>query len=436
LSKLIDNGTDDHGHSTNGHLVGRSEMMEEIVSENPGFLLNWGNLFLAVVLGFIGVALWVIKYPDKVEAEAKLTSLNAPKIVVNNVGGKLVKLNVKEGDEVYKGQILGYMEALASHDEVIRLSTRLDSIRIRLLSSQEKSIEGLMPMSGTQFGELQSANQIFIEAYLSYKRYLPNGIFYQKLSLLEEDYERLEMLNFSLIEERDLQARDVELTEATFEVNKALKKDEVISDFDFRNEESKLLSKKLGLPRIKSAILTNKSLQSEKKKELIDLISTIEQQRQIFQQAVNTFNSQVEEWKHKFLIVAPISGSLNFVTFVEENQQLEIAQPICYINQNNADYFAEVVVPQSNFGKVRIGQAVLLKFHSYPFQEFGAVEGRVDFISDVPASGGYLAKVVFVNGLSTNYGQSIQYRPGLVATAEIITKERTLFERFFSSLKM
>ncbi|MEQ9098802.1 MAG: HlyD family efflux transporter periplasmic adaptor subunit [Imperialibacter sp.] len=436
MSKLIDNGTDHHIHSTNGRLVGRSEMMEEIVSENPGFLLNWGNLFLAVVLGFIGVALWVIKYPDKVEAEAKLTSLNAPKMVVNNVGGKLVKLNVKEGEEVHKGQILGYMEALASHDEVIGLSTRLDSIRIRLLSSQEKSIDYLMPMNGTQFGELQSANQGFIEAYLSFKQYLPNGIFHQKLSLLEEDYKRLEMLNFSLIEERDLQVRDVALTETTFEVNKALKKDKVISDFDFRNEESKLLSKKLGLPRINSAILTNKSLQSEKKKELIDLISTIEQQRQIFQQAVNTFNSQVEEWKHKFLITAPISGSLNFVTFVEENQQLEIAQPICYINQNNADYFAEVVIPQSNFGKVRIGQAVLLKFHSYPFQEFGAVEGRVDFISDVPASGGYLAKVVFINGLSTNYGQSIQYRPGLVATAEIITKERTLFERFFSSLKM
>jgi hypothetical protein len=120
-----------------------------------------------------------------------------------------------------------------------------------------------------------------------------------------------------------------------------------------------------------------------------------------------------------------------FASFIQENQQVQANQIICFVNPENSQFFAEIIIPQSNFGKVKIGQAVLLKFDSYPFQEFGFVSGKIDFISRIPIGDGYLAKVSMNNGLQTSYNKQIQYRDGLIARSEIITDDLRLLERFY-----
>ena len=130
----------------------------------------------------------------------------------------------------------------------------------------------------------------------------------------------------------------------------------------------------------------------------------------------------------------PIGGKVAFASFIQENQQLTANQTICFINPENSRYFVEITIPQSNFGKVAIGQQVLLKFQSYPFQEYGSVMGKIEFISHIPGEEGYLAKVVFMNGLTTTYRKQIQYRDGLLANAEIVTKDMRLLERFYYNI--
>ena len=165
--------------------------------------------------------------------------------------------------------------------------------------------------------------------------------------------------------------------------------------------------------------------------EITELENTIAQQKGIFEQALNTFKSQVDDWKKKYLLIAPINGKVAFAAFVQENQQLQANQTVCFINPGNSEYYAQIIIPQSNFGKVALGQQVLLKFPAYPFQEYGAVKGKIAFISHIPTDSGYLAKVVLTHGLLTNYKKQIQYRDGLVAQGEIITKDLRLLQRFY-----
>ncbi len=77
---------------------------------------------------------------------------------------------------------------------------------------------------------------------------------------------------------------------------------------------------------------------------------------------------------------------------------------------------------------------MLLKFQSYPFQEYGSLQGKIEFISHIPSDSGYLAKVGLTNGLVTNHKNPIQYRDGLLANAEIITKDMRLLERFYYNI--
>ncbi|MBY0435241.1 MAG: HlyD family secretion protein [Cyclobacteriaceae bacterium] len=412
----------------------RSEIATEIISQRPELIVRLGSLILFIVLFVCAITCWYVKYPMILETTAKLTSINAPKPVISLVAGKLVKLGVDENQKVHKDEILGYIESIADHEAVLLLSDNLDVIQNLIINQQTNQIEKYFSNPSVSLGELQSAYQVFSTSFISFDNYLANGFYLKKRAILLKDKANLIKLYNNLQLQQELQEQDLELAQRTFNVNESLKLDKVISDFDFRIEQSKLLNKKLTVPQIKSALIVNESLQAEKEKEMIELENTISQQKLIFQQALNSFKSQVDNWKKKYILTAPIDGKIAFASFMQENQQIHANQTICYINPENSQYFAEVVIPQSNFGKVAVGQQVLLKFQSYPYQEYGSVKGRIEFISHIPGDNGYLAKVNLINGLVTTYGRDVQYRDGLTATAEIITQDMRLLERFYYSI--
>lgn len=409
----------------------RSELMEEIVSDKPGFLIRWGNIFFLLILMLVCIACWFIKYPDMIKATAKLTSINAPKPVVCLVSGKLTKLNITENQVVEKGQVLGYIESTASHEAVLAFALDLDSIQILLNTKKADEIKKYFIGTTNQLGELQTAYQSFLQAFLSFKNYLPDGFYLKKMTMLLKDKANLKKLFYNSKEQEILQEQDLVLVQKTFEANKSLSDNKVISEFDYRSEESKLINKKLTLPQIRSSLIGNETQQIEKEKEMMELENTISQQNIVFQQALNTFKNQVDEWRKRYLLISPISGRVAFASFMQEHQQLVSNQIICHINPENSQYFAEITVPQFNFGKVAIGQQVLFRFQSYPFQEFGQVIGEIEFISHIPNENGYLAKVRFINGLTTSYGKQIQFRDGLLAEAEIVTRDMRLLQRFY-----
>ena len=98
---------------------------------------------------------------------------------------------------------------------------------------------------------------------------------------------------------------------------------------------------------------------------------------------------------------------------MQENQQLQSGQNVCFVNPGDTRYFAELYISQNNFGKIKEGQKVLLKLPSYPFQEFGAVKGKLDFIFSIPTDSGYTAKVTLPYGLKTNFNKESNTKKGL-----------------------
>jgi multidrug efflux pump subunit AcrA (membrane-fusion protein) len=408
--------------------------VEDIISARPPFIVRWGITFFFLMLLVLIFICWLIKYPDIVTASVRLTSINAPKPVMTTTAGKLIKLFITENEVVDKEQIVGYIESTAKHENAIRLSIAVDSM---LEIVNRKAVEQVKNQVGSkkmQLGELQTPYQTFSQAYLTFACYLRNGFYLRKKQMLLNDKENLNRLHANLLEQKRLKEQDVSLSQKTFTANQQLANDKVISEFDYTTEKSNWLNKQLTLPQINSDIISNESQQNDKKKEIAELNNTIAQQLLIFQQALSTLKSQIDEWKKKYLLIAPIAGKVAFASYVQENQQLQSNQIICFVNPENSHYFAQITIPQSNLGKIAIGQKVLLKFPSYPFQEYGALNGRVDFISHITTDSGYYAKVTLINGLRTSFNSRIQYREGLKGQAEIITHDMRLLERLYFSL--
>ncbi|GAB2827951.1 HlyD family secretion protein [Ferruginibacter profundus] len=408
--------------------------IEEIISNKPPSVVRWGTVYFLILLLLLATICWFIQYPDSVNTKAKLTSINAPKEVITKTAGKLIKLIAKEGQTVQQNELLGFMESGANADEVIMLSGITDTLQNLLQSNLLEKIPPCLAQPFENLGEVQPAYQSFMQAFILFNQYLSSGYYLKKKFMLQKDMGYLQKLHVNLLQQKSIQQEDVGLADTTFKMNKRLLDQKVIASLEYRNERSKFLNKVMSIPQINSSIISNESNQQEKQKEILQLENDIVQQKGIFTQALHTLKSQLEDWKNKYLLTAPLGGKIAFATFLQENQQLQANQIICFVNPGNAQYYAEVYIPQTNFGKVKTGQQVLLKFPAYPFQEYGSLKGKIDFISNISTDSGYLAKVVLVNGLYTNYKKQIQFRDGLTAQGEIITADMRLLQRFYYNI--
>lgn len=102
----------------------------------------------------------------------------------------------------------------------------------------------------------------------------------------------------------------------------------------------------------------------------------------------------------------------------------------------NSDYVAKLKTPARNSGKIKIGQRVTVQLKNYPETEFGVLEGKVAHISALPTKEGfYLIDVSLPENLISSYGKEIVFKQEMSGTANIITEDLRLIERFFYQLK-
>jgi HlyD family secretion protein len=323
------------------------------------------------------------------------------------------------------------LESRAEHNEVISLSQVIDNaqnnIEVNEISRLYTSYKNL--------GEVQQPYQVFMQAFNTYKQYLSSGFYNKKKKMLVQDVSYLQRLHANLEEQKKMQQEDVSLAGKTFDANKTLSDEKVIADFEYRNEKSKYISKAMAIPQINSSLITNESTKHEKEKEMAQLENDIAQQKGIYLQALNTLKAQLDDWKSKFLLIAPVAGKVSFAEFLQENSQIKVGQTVCFVNPENTEYYARVFIPQTNFGKIKTGEQVLLKLNAYPYREFGIIKAKLDFVSSIPTDSGFVAKVILPNGLETNYKKQLHYTEGLSAQAEIITEDLQLSDRLFNELR-
>jgi biotin carboxyl carrier protein len=414
--------------------------IQEIISAKPPVIVRWGTVFFLLLLILLAGICRFIEYPDLVTASARLNSINAPKEVVSRAEGKLHTLLVKNGAVVQAQSKIGYIESIAKPAAIEEVKRRTDSIVFLIGNNRTNEVIHYLPDYSNQeflnnLGELQQPFQVFMKSFIDFKDYISNGFYLRRRNMLQTDANNIQRLHVILTGQKKLLEEDVSLSKETFTANESLANEKVIAPIDYRNEKSKFIAKKLSLPQVNSSIVNNEAQQNEKQKEIAQLENQINAQKNIFIQALQTFRSQIEEWEFKYVLRAPVSGKLLFNSFLQENQQIKSNQMLMYVEPDNTSYFAEVLIPQYNFGKIKEGQQVLLKFQAYPFEQFGSVQGKVEYISSIPSDSGFLAKVVFANGLRTNYNKQLQYRNGLQAQAEIITENMNLIERFYYNFR-
>lgn len=407
-----------------------SEEVHEIISRPPPGLVRWGMTLFFGLLCLLGLGSWLVRYPDIVSAQFTLTATDAPRRVVVRSEGKLARLLVTDGQTVAAGDALAYSESTADPAQVLALGASLDGLRKALDGGDWATVQRFSIRAYNQLGELQNDFQTFHQQLTQLKSYLSGGFYLQKRTLLLKDFDDLRAMEKTLAEQLDLQRRDYELAQNEFAIHEKLYKDKVIPILDYQREKVKLLGREMPLKQLASSLIQNRSSQTAKQKELLELDNAIAEQKGTFMQALQSLRSGLETWEQRYVLRAPVAGKVSFASPWQEQQSLSAGQELLTVAPAGSQFQGLVKVPQANLGKLHEGQTVLIKLQGYPFREYGMVEGRLSQLSLTPgADSAYWGYVNLPHGLRTRYGQQLAYRNGLNGTAEIITADRRLAER-------
>ncbi len=414
----------------------RSEEVEELLTRAPAWFMRWGSLFMFLALSLVFLGAWVVEYPDIVQASFRLTSLNTPKAALARTDGKLVRLFMAEGAPVDSGAVVAYLESTARHEEVLQLADRLEEAWQLAMKGDLEALNGAKLMEYRRLGELQNAFQTFAGAHIQMQTYLANGFYAQKKALLALELRDLQALAQNLREQQQTQERDLKLAQEEYDVQQQLASEKVIAHLELKREESKHIARRIPYQQTASALINNLIAQRAKQKEILELDRLVTEGKNNYLQTLRSLQSAIDTWRARYVVTAPMAGRVHFPASLQENQYVAASQELFYIAPQQTEYFGELRIRQHNFGKVQVGQAVVVKFAGYPYQEFGAVRGRIAAIAEVPVKDSiFVARVRLPEGLATTYGKRLTYKPGMLASAEVITEEHRLIERLFYQLR-
>ena len=155
-----------------------------------------------------------------------------------------------------------------------------------------------------------------------------------------------------------------------------------------------------------------------------------------YRASVGQLLASIHSWEMAYCLMAPAEGKVQLLLQEAPNQYLSSGNIFARIVPKEGEsWMGRALLPLQRSGKVKVGQRVIVRFTNFPDQEFGIVNGRLSSVSLVPSEDNYMIEIVVPDGLITNYGKSLPVFYEMKATAEIVTDDSRLIERFFLPLK-
>jgi len=415
----------------------RSEEVQEILSKAPHWIIIWSNTLILLMLILFILLSYYISYPDIISAESTITSSTPPQKEYAQITGKIDSLLVKNNEIVGTNQVLAVIENTARFNDVQFLKTILDTLSIQG-ANFEFPIENMPLLS---LGEITTAYALFEKDYIDYslnKSLDPYSNTARANNLSEKE---LKLRLKSLENQKEIDYKKFDLTKKEYLRNKALYEKGVLSLNEFETRKIKYLE---GEKQIKNLEITFSQLyqsihDAQKNTREAKINNKIESTR-LFKTLIQSFTQLIQaikDWELKYVLTSNIAGKVSFINIWSENQIIKNGDLLfTVVPDKNQNFIAKIKAPIRNSGKIRIGQKVNIKLYNFPETEYGMLNATVQSMSAIPDEEGfYLVNASMQSKLITSYGIEIPFKNEMTGTAEIVTEDLRLLERFFHQIK-
>jgi multidrug efflux pump subunit AcrA (membrane-fusion protein) len=382
-----------------------------------------GTKLLIIGIGLFIVAMVVanvIKYPDQLELPFVLRGNDREHVYTFPFPVYIREVYVQPGEQVLAGQPL------------LRLTSPEIAAMIAEVEGKAAKKETFRTYTGSAY---QRQRDILDQEILQLEA--KSSQLNSDIKLLEQQWaSRSAVLDVVQVEAQD-----------HFESAQKLFKEGIISRFDLQEKEKLLaqakdnksnsegvyqrdrLSLETNLQQAQQSIASSRleksKLEFDKAAQSGDLESDATAARDVIESIFGSY--RIEEGS-----VVLLSAGAHRVSFVfEGDDEIHSGMTVLKLSQGNKADFAFIKCPPSAAGKLREGMKVKLKVSSFPYYEWGVVEGTVTTRSISPDENGEYNLQVSLDHLKRLEGKLF---PGLDGSAVVILEEKTLFQYFFRDL--
>ncbi|HBM82503.1 MAG TPA: hemolysin D [Halieaceae bacterium] len=422
-----------------------------LVSE-PARLIKVTNILIAGVLLVAFIWAFFAKADVVVTAQGVLVPKADIRRVYAPIDGELVDVYVSPGVPVQEGDIIARINARSAIDsasKALESKLRLDQAQLeyerlpaKLALQQRKAEamkakldflqqetdkkleEGLFKLAGAQRAKLDEARAALEQARRTEAAAEEEKAQYERLASMEggggvSQMQVQQKFNAYLDAQAKTGAAQARLSSLEYELNRAISE----ADSNVANA-----SQELAEQRVQYETLL-RDMEQEQAKVEFQLRSA-----RIAADAAERVSFKNFDENNFLKIHAPISGVVTEVPLTQRGDKVQSSQPLVNIAPSDTQRILQIQIPENERGFLQVGQSVKVKFNAFPYQTYGSVEGRLDYISPAVVQGKegapptYEGKVQLERETIETTNGDVLLRYGMGGAAEIVVRKRRVID--------
>jgi multidrug resistance efflux pump len=293
-------------------------------------------------------------------------------------------------------------------------------------------------------GEVGLGGASFTKACEDYNYFIQADYHNQKINALQRQIALQQQLKQRTRKQCELSREQLSIQERLFASDSILYTKRAIALVEYESAKNTFLQVQQSYQSSLSSIDNIQLTITQYEQNIFDLQQQAEEKKQTLLSALSgayeALQSQINQWELQYTFKSAIAGKISMTKQWQKSQHINAGEVfLSIVPEETAHITGKIMLPAQGSGKVKIGQAVNVKFDGYPHMEFGMVRGKVKSISLVPIAtqqGKFtMVEIEFPENLTTNYGKTLDFSQEMSGAAEIITEDMRLIERFFNPIK-
>ena len=416
----------------------RSDEFQEIVQQSPRWMIRSGISLIFGIILLLLLGSYFFRYPDVINANIVVLSENPPAYLAARTTARIDSIIVSDQQIVSDNQIIAILESTANFQDAMKLKEML--LRMEPFMLTFDTLSSVQPETDLQLGDIQSDYSSFVRLHNDYFAFLRLKLYPRKIKALRQQVAMNRIYyNRLWAEKQDMEA-DYRISNMQFKRDSALQLKGVLSDLDLEKSKTLYIQKKYNLNVAKTKLAETQTASLKLEQDVVDAEMEFADQKEKAQntliEAMNILKSRLAYWEQSFVIRTPIEGRVSFTNFWSKNQQVKKDEIVfTVIPEKQSLIIGRISLPVKGAGKVAAGQKVNIRFENFPYMEYGFIRGSVKSISLIPNNENYIVEVDLPQDMLTNYNIQLKFSQEMKGSAEIITEDLRLIQRFINPVK-
>ncbi|MEM6781077.1 MAG: HlyD family type I secretion periplasmic adaptor subunit [Pseudomonadota bacterium] len=415
-------------------LQAHAERFLEVDEELP---LSKHLILLGTVAAIGLLILWAsfAKLDEVTRGDGKVIPSSEIQKIASLEGGIVDEILIKRGDEVEAGQILVRLSDIAAASDLGSNEQRYLGL-LATVTRLQAEVEGKIPEFPDEVmqGVPQSVTEE-MNAFRANQDKIANqtSIMEQQKSQRQQELNELRVRSSGLSAELQLIRDEKSMVEPLVQRGSAPQQELLQLDQRIKQKQTELSGVNAGIPRARAAIAEADARIEEVNATARAQAQTELSAKTIEMNAIKEGLGGLQDRKDRTEIKSPVNGYIKDVKVYTQGGVVQPGQDFIEIVPKDDQLLVEARINPKDIAWLYPDQPAVVKITAYDFSIYGGLDGKLieispDAITDENGDSFYLVRVQTDNNALERRGEVLPIIPGMVASVDILTGEKTVME--------